>query len=521
MPFRSHSPRLLARTLDLTGAPLWAFAQIAGVACAFLVPMSAAAFGFDDVAKLAKDSSEKSYVAPAAKLPADLASFDYDRYRDIRFKPEQALWRKEGLPFEVMFYHLGFGQKLPVLINEVAADKVRRIPFDPAEFDYGANKPGTDWGDLGFAGFRIHYPLNQAGYKDELAVFMGASYLRVVGKNQHYGLSARGLAIDTVGGKGEEFPRFTQFWIERPAVNATSLTLYALLDSPRAAGAYQFTLHPGDETVTDVKARVFLRAPVANFEIAALTSMYQHGENEPSNDDFRPEVHDSDGLMISAADGEWLWRPLQRVNGRLVTSFKLKDPKGFGLMQRDHSFSNYEDAEARYERRPSAWVEPLGTWGSGRVELMQFPTPHESDDNVVAYWVPEQAPAPRQPFDFAYRVHWQGEKQQRPPNGWATQSRRGRGATPLAKGEYQYVVDFDGPSLSSLAAGANLDADVTVGSAGRLVERNAYRNPANGGWRMTMRIKRTSSTQPIELRAFLKQGNNALTETWTTLIPID
>jgi periplasmic glucans biosynthesis protein len=501
--------------------------SVFALAIAFACVSQARAFGFDDVAERARALAAKPHVAAQVTLPDELKNLNYDQYRDIRFNPERALWRKEGLPFELMFFHLGKFQTQSVSINEIVGGEARHIAFDRKDFDYGKNKLSQKgWGDLGFAGFRVHYALNNPAYKDELVVFLGASYLRALGKGQHYGLSARGLGIDTVGGSGEEFPRFTEFWIERPAPQATSLVIHALLDSPRATGAYRFTLRPGEETVTDVQARLFLRAGVATLGLAPLTSMFQHGENQPRVDDFRPEVHDSDGLMIATGDGagggEWLWRPLVNPKRTLVTSFAMRELKGFGLMQRDRTHANYEDTEAQYEQRPSLWIAPQGSWGPGRVELLQLHTPDETNDNVVAYWVPERVPAAGQPLDLAYRMHWQGERQQRPPSGWAVQSRRGHGfIDSKAKrdpNEVQYVVDFDGPALRALPADARVKAVVSAGANARVVESNAYRNAVTGTWRMTVRTTRLQPAQPAELRAFLQNGDHALTETWTTLI---
>lgn len=512
--FRNPSRTSLARAA-FTGAALCAGLWAAATG-------EARAFGFDDVARQAQALAARPHVASSFKLPSELKDLSYDQYRDIRFKPAQSMWRAEALPFELAFFHLGKFQTAPVRINEVTPAGVRHITFDPKSFDYGKNKLSPQkWGDLGFAGFRVHYALNNAAYKDELVVFLGASYFRALGKQQHYGLSARGLAIDTVGGKGEEFPRFTEFWIERPTKDATQLVIHALLDSPRATGAYQFTLRPGDSTVADVRSKLFLRAGVATLGIAPLTSMFQHGENQPRPGEFRPEVHDSDGLMVATGEGEWLWRPLINPNRPLVTSFAMKEVKGFGLMQRDRSFASYEDVEASYERRPSTWIVPKGNWGPGRVELYQMPTPDETNDNVVAYWVPDTVPQPGQPIEFAYQMQFQGERQQRPPTGWTVQSRVGRGFAEVPADEVQYHVDFTGPALDALPEGAAVKPVVSVGSNGKVVETNAYRIPANGAWRMSLRVKRVDPRQPVELRAFLQSSTHALTETWTSIIQPD
>ena len=483
-------------------------------------PLVSQAFDFDDVAVRARDLAAVAYKPPLSQLPPELRDLDYDALRDIRFRPEHALWRAEKLPFELMFFHPGRNFPDPVRINTIEPTGVKRVDFDPALFDYGRNKldPKKLRG-LGFAGFRVHYALNKPAYKDEVLVFLGASYFRAVGKGQVYGLSARGLAIDTAAASGEEFPRFSEFWIERPHPGATSLTIYALLDSQRMAGAYRFVLTPGADTVMQISARIYPRETVAKFGIAALNSMYMFGENQPGHDDYRPEVHDSDGLSIENGNGEWLWRPLVNPRRLLVTSFAATNPKGFGLMQRDRSPASYEDPEALYERRPSAWVEPVGKWGAGRVELVQIPTPDETNDNIVAYWVPEAAPATKKPFDFAYRLHWQMAGHTPVGKGWVVQTRRGRGYVKQPDGDINFVVDFDGPVLRALKPDAKLEPVVEIGGNAELKEQNLFRNQVSGAWRLTVRVKRADATKPIELRAQIKQADRTLTETWSYIVP--
>ncbi len=487
----------------------------------FARPVAAREFGFDDVAARAEQLARAPFKNTSRVSPPDLQALNYDQARDIRFRPDHALWRAENLPFELMFFHLGGEwQTLSVRINEITPNGVEHIPYDTADFTYGHNKLSPEkWGDLGFAGFRAHYALNGPQYKDEVVVFLGASYFRALGAGLRYGLSARALAIDTVGGTREEFPRFIEFWAVRPAQNANTLTFYALLDSPRASGAYQFDLHPGSDTVMDVRSRLFLRAPVATLGIAPLTSMFFFGENQPHRTDFRPEVHDSDGLMVATGSGEWIWRPLINPRQTLTTSFAMQDLKGFGLMQRDRDFSSYEDGEARYELRPSAWLEPVGSWGAGRVELVQLNTPDETNDNVVAYWVPAQPPAKGKPLDLSYRLHWQGKEMQRPPGAWVTQTRVGRGYAPLPSNQQQFVVDFTGPSFAALPADAPVRAVVTAPSNGEILESNAYQVEATGMWRMTVRVRQLKPDEPTELRGFLQSGDNVLTETWSNILP--
>jgi glucans biosynthesis protein len=500
--------------------PLRTFYRHAAAMLLALVVPAAWAFGFDDVAARASGLAARSFQPPVVNLPAELRDLDYDANRDIRFRPEKALWHAEKLPFELMFFQQGRFATEPVRINVIEPSGEHTVDFDPALFDFGKNKldPKILRG-LGFSGFRVHYPINKPGYKDEFLVFQGASYLRAVAKGQTYGLSARGLAVDTGEPQGEEFPRFTEFWIERPRARASALTIYALLDSKRVTGAYRYVVTPGVETVMQVTARLYLRDKIAKLGLAPLTSMYLFGENQPGRDDYRPEVHDSDGLSVETGDGEWIWRPLVNPRRLLVTSYATTDPRGFGLMQRDRSPASYEDPEAYYERRPSAWVEPIGSWGKGRVELVQIPSPDETNDNIVAYWVPEATPGPGKGFDFSYRLHWQSAGTMPAGKGWTVQTRRGRGYVRKPDGDLQFVVDFDGPALHALAPSAEVEPVIWADSNAEVHERNLFKNPVTGAWRMTVRFKRNDAAKPVELRAFLKQDQSILSETWSYIVP--
>lgn len=496
----------------------------AALALALLAPQPHAwAFNFEDVAAQAKTLAASPYKRPKTELPKALQELNYDQYRDIRFDPDKALWRDAKLPFEVAFFHPGRLFNTPVRINEVAGKTVRPIAFDPKSFNYGANKINPkEMNGLDFAGFRVHFPVNTPKYKDEVLVFLGASYFRAVGKDQRYGLSARGLALDTALNSGEEFPLFTDFWIERPEAGAKELVIYALLNSRRMTGAYRFLLRPGVDTAIDVKSRLFARENITKVGLAPLTSMYFSGENQRSPaEDFRPEVHDSDGLSIESGTGEWIWRPLLNPKKLLVTSYALSNPGGFGMMQRDRDFASYEDLESRFELRPSAWVEPKGKWGSGRVELVQIPTPDETNDNVVAYWVPESPPKPGVPFDFEYRLLWQKDKERKPPLSWVTQTRRGHGHLRKPDDSIALTVDFEGPSLAKLPADAKPEAVVSVDGNGKLLETITMRNEATGGWRMTIRMTRNDTAKPVELRAFLRNNNLTLSETWSYILSPD
>ncbi|MBL8346452.1 MAG: glucan biosynthesis protein G [Rubrivivax sp.] len=495
--------------------------------CVALLASRAFAFSLEDVAREAAALAARPHQVPATE--ARLAALSYDEYRAVRFKPEQALWREAGLPFQVHFFPLGRGNVRPLRLHEVVQGEVRPLAVPASSLRNDGTATGLPV--AGAAGWRAHFPLNDPSRSDELIVFLGASYFRAVGAGLHYGLSARGLAIDTVGGNsGEEFPAFTAFWLERPAPGARELKFLALLESPRATGAYEFVVRPGVTTTVDVRARIHLRAPVAMLGVAPLTSMFLSGETQPAASDYRPEVHDSDGLQIAlgngtagAVGGEWLWRPLVNPRGVFVTSFAATSPRGFGLMQRDRAFASYEDLETRYDRRPSAWVEPLGDWGAGRVQLLQFGTPDETHDNIGAWWAPDRLPEPGgAPLELAWRVHFGGEGLARPPGAWVAQSRRGHGyrdeKLPREPEQHQYHVDFVGPMLAGLGAD-QVRASVSGNANVRALRAIAQPNAVTGGWRVTIDFQRIDPKQAVELRAYLQAGVRTLSETWAYAMP--
>lgn len=477
-------------------------------------------FGFADVEAKARALAANPFAAPAERIPSWLREITYDEWRDIRFRPSGSLWRKEGLPFEVQFFHPGLFYDRPVDIHVVDAEGAHPIPFSPGDFDYGANKFASRVPqEVGFAGFRLHFPLNKPDYKDELIAFLGATYFRALAKQTVYGISARGLAVDTALPSGEEFPWFREFWLVRPSRKAKAAEVFALLDSPRITGAFRFVIHPGTETAVDVEATLFPREAIAKLGIAPLTSMYFFGENTLVPPvDYRPEVHDSDGLLMALGTGEWVWRPLGNPERLRVSAFAAESFKGFGLLQRDRQFAHYQDLETQMQDRPSVWIEPRGTWGAGHVELIEIPTKDETNDNIVTFWVPAAAPKAGEPLEIAYRTTWFGPDTTRAPGGKVVATRHDRGTL---QGGHRLVVDFAGRKLANLPADTVLEGVVTVtpvdGAEASLVEQQVQKNPHLGGWRLTMQIQ-TDEEGPVELRAFLRQGGDVLTETWSYIV---
>lgn len=480
-------------------------------------PEQGVPFDYADLRLRAESLAKQPYQPPDDPLPEVLRDLDYDQYRDIRFAPEQALWRDEGLPFQLQFFHRGFLQTNRVGINVIRNGVATPLGFTPEFFDYGGNEfaePLPE--DLGFAGFRIHYPINRPDYHDEVAVFLGASYFRAVGAGQHYGLSVRGLAVDTGLPKAEEFPWFREFWIEKPGREGRSLSLYALLDSESLTGAYRFEVIPGSETLIDVEAELFFRRPVERLGVAPITSMYLHGaQSDRLFDDFRPEVHDSDGLALARSNGEWVWRPL--VNGhRLRMSIYQEDnPRGFGLLQRERDFARYQDLEADYQRRPSVWVEPMGGWGRGSVTLVEIPSDSEKYDNIVAFWVPEQKPVTDSTARFSYRLYFTLERPAVPPQGKVQSTWVGAGGIEdLDPSRRRFVVEFGGRELSRIPTDQPPQAEVTS-SSGEVVNVVVQWNRHATTWRLAFELV-PGEAAVCELRAVLQGADERpLTETWS------
>ncbi len=489
---------------------------LAACAVALLPAARAAAFGLDDVTAKARRLAQETFHDTKDTVPEWLVQISYDQWRDIRFRPEKALWADTRSPFRVQFFHPGLFYDRTVGINVVDRNGVRPFPFSPSLFDYGKNDFASKIPqNLGYAGFRVHYPLKNPRRLDELIVFLGASYFRAVGRGEGFGLSARALAIDTALPSGEEFPFFREFWLVTPAAGAHQLVLYALLDSPSATGAYRFVVTPGTQTVVAVESTVFLRKPVQKLGIAPLTSMFFFGENTLERvPDFRPEVHDSDGLLLNFASGEWLWRPLENPKTLQVNSFQALGPKGYGLMQRDRDFSHYEDLETRPDLRPSAWVAPRGDWRDGGIELVEIPTNSELNDNIVSYWVPRQLPKPGEPLSYAYTLSWYGDDPKRPPAGRVVATRQDYGKVPNVR---RFVLDFAGGKLASIPASEVLRGVVTVlngEEAATILDQHVVKNEVTGGWRLSFEIQ-PLTRDTLELRAFLDKGGDTLTETWS------
>jgi glucans biosynthesis protein len=451
-------------------------------------------------------------IGPPPDVPDVLRGIAYERYREIRYRPERSVFRGEGRQFELQLFHRGFYYGRPVDVVLHGESGSARLAFDASRFTYPSDIDPSRFGDLGYAGLRVHAPLHRQDYFDEFLVFLGASYFRAVGRGCAYGLSGRCLSIDTGLGVPEEFPDIVALHLMTPAPGETVMHVVAELRGPRVEGAFHFRVAPGDDAVLDVDAVVLLREEVSALGLAPLTSMYLFGESSTARfGDFRPEVHDSDGLLLVAQSGERIFRPLRNPKRSTLSSFRLDSPRGFGLVQRDRSFASYQDLESRYEARPSAWVEPRGDFGAGAVRLLENATELETDDNIGAFFVPDR---PGRELRYGYRLRFGAEAG--PGNAGARvvglrSGVPGAGNSPERDGSRIFVVDFAGPSLEGIAeVTAMVDA-----TGGRASGVRTQKNPNDGSVRLFFRV--APAQADVELRAFLRAGDDVLGETLSYL----
>jgi len=510
---------LAAGALSAGGFPNLAAAQDASDQTGPAAASEGVSFDFDTLTASMRERAGRTFASDAPSLPELLSELDYDQHRAIRFDPERSVWKDQGGNYRLQAFHPGWLFKEPVELYEIVDGKAVPLHFTGADFNYGEPLDPEAFKALdlpGIAGFRLHHPLNTPDYFDELIVFLGASYFRSLGKGNVYGLSARGLAVDTAISGPEEFPRFSRFYLERPAPGASEMRLYAELDSERVTGAYQFTIKPGTNTVVEVEARIFLRDDVERLGIAPLTSMFLFGENDRVGfDDYRPEVHDNDGLLILRQNGQRLWRPLRNPDMLALSFFGEENPAGFGLLQRDRSFDHYQDTEAKYQRRPSLWIEPVNDWGKGQVMLAEIPADKEIHDNIVAFWVPDGDTKAGSEHRFAYRMIWGRDPEPGTELASVVATSTGHGGAAASDPDpmlRKFVVEFGGEVLSGLGSDAPVQPRLSLQKGS--VRHSFVQRLEGGTWRVVLDIERDDQEIPVEFILALQLDGADITETW-------
>jgi periplasmic glucans biosynthesis protein len=470
-------------------------------------------FTFNALSGWAKQLSQKPFQKPIILDAELLERLDFDAYQQIRFRPDWAIWSHGDGPYPIELFHAGKYFKDPVRIFVVSAKGLaREVRYSPNLFTFGKSEFAKALPpDTGFAGFRV---LTAPGEPDWLA-FLGASYFRTPGETRQYGLSARGLAVDVAMPTPEEFPRFSHFWLE-PLAGRPGIVINALLDSPRITGAYRIETIRETGTVMNIHARLFPRSDIERVGIGPLTSMYWYSKhNRRLATDWRPEIHDSDGLSIWTGRGERIWRPINNPHRVRTSSFLDLNPRGFGLMQRERDFGQYEDDGTFYEKRPSVWVEPIGEWGEGAVQLVEIPTNDEIHDNIVAYWTPKEPYRGGEQHEVQYKLHWRLNEPYPAPLAHVVATRLGAGGIPgqpPLKGTIKYVIDFRGGKLPQYPNRGDIDMDVSAPS-GRIERQAVYPVVGTDKWRVMFDFTPASET-PIDIRAYLRKDGEALSETW-------
>lgn len=475
---------------------------------------SAQPFSHDRLIARARDMASRPYQ-PRAKVPQPWVDLTYDQYRAIWFDTRNALFEGSDAPLRVDVFPPGLYFPQPVKLSVVDSGMARPVLFDMAVFDTTDQFPDLPVdGNMGFSGLRLRAELNEPGIFQEYAVFQGASYFRGIGTGQIYGLSARGLALNTAEPSGEEFPDFTEYWIEKPAPEMGDTVLYALLDGPSCTGIYRFDLRHGAVLEMDVQAQVFARTELSHVGIAPLTSMFLFDETMRDRfSDFRPAVHDSNGMLIRNGAGETIWRPLSNPKNLQISAFSDKDPRGFGLLQRERRFGDFADLEALYHRRPSLWVTPRGDWGRGSVTLVEIPSDLEIYDNVVAYWRPSRPIPEGGEAAFNYRLDWGIEPDLPGAPLRVLNTRMGARAAfgPEPVDGMIIAIDFEaGPGVPD---DLNEVEKLVRVSSGEVSEGVLQRNPETGGPRLAITFE-PGETTLAEFRVQLRKDGAPLSEVW-------
>lgn len=465
-------------------------------------------FDHNMVTAAARALSRQPFKPLSDDIPAVFRALKYEQYAAIRERPGTAIWGADKIGFAIEPLHRGFIFLSPMELNLVADGQARPVIYDPSLYDFGTLAIPKDIGEIGFSGFRV-LAQGSSGLS-ALAHFQGASFFRAIAPGQTLGAMARALSINTADARGEEFPAFRKVWIERPSLAAGALVIYALIDSESVTGSYRFTLRPGEATIIDTECTLFARAAVDNLGLATMSAVHLSGPlGQRRSDDLRPNVSEVAGLQILTGRGEWLWRPVTNRDTLQISAFADENPRGFGFLQRDRNFDHYQDDEQRFETRPSLWIEPIGDWSAGSLQLIEIPSDSEGNDNIIAYWKPKQPLAAGAEASYAYRQFWCWNPPEQPPLAVATQARSGRGSAPKRR---RFLVEFTGDPLGMPENISAMKPALNV-SPGSIVTVRTFNRPDKKICRILFEIDPGNESYS-EMRLVLEAAGKPLTETW-------
>lgn len=494
---------LLAGLAAAAASPVWAKKELV---------IAESPFSPDMVHAMARDLASRDYV-PVPNIPQEWLDLTYDEFNHIWFDPRNGIWIDEDRPMKMDLFNAGLYVPRPTQVNLVEDSIAKTLGFDINLFATTDQFPDLPIDEtMGYSGFRLRADLQDNGLFNEFFVFQGASYFRGIGNGQNYGLSARGLALRTGDPNGEEFPDFTHFWVEAANPGDTEFVVHALLDGPSTTGAYTFRIRHGaigEPTLVDVDGTLYPRVDLLHVGIGTLTSMFFFDEtNRTRFDDFRPAVHDSEGLMVWNGNGEKLWRPLANPTSVQISSFVDENPRGFGLMQRNRTADDYADLEAHYENRPSLWITPNGDWGKGIVELVEIPADKEIYDNIVAYWRPADPIMAGSEYSFSYGMAWGDAPADVPDVARVTNTRIGKGFDQV---KTVVAIDFtDHPALPEDLSEVTLTVRANTGEVS---EGILQRNAGTGGVRLAFSFL-PGDAQAVEMRAQMHIDGTPISEVW-------
>jgi periplasmic glucans biosynthesis protein len=471
--------------------------------------------GFDasQVIEAARNLAKKPFKAPASPLPDALASLSYEQYSAIRRRPEARLWAEDSSGFALEPLHRGFIYTQPVDIHLVDNGHVTKLAYSPRDYDFGGLKIAPDTPDIGFSGLRLSKTAGDQPAFD-FALFQGASFFRAVARGQVYGDMARGLSVRTADPRGEEFPIFRSFWIERPNIASDAIVLHALLDSESVTGAYRFTLRTSEATIIDTEMTLFARVAIDRFGIGAMTGTHLMSALDHRRfDDIRPAVYDAEGLQIANGRGEWLWRPVTNRETLQISAFIDENPRGFGFLQRSRDGGLFQDDDNRWERHPSLWIEPIGDWGAGLIVLVEIPNEADINQNIVAYWQPQKQLEAGSETSFAFRQFWCWSPPSKPPYAIVTQSRSGRSASAPSNGrKRRFLVEFQGDVLGDLESAKDITPDLSASNAS-LSNQKVYFSREAKRYRFVFDMEMGNDALS-ELRLQLQAQGKPMSEIW-------